>query len=364
MPRLLRRPPRARLACVAAVLALFALAAGAAPAAAATHVGPVPIPDVIPDLNPLPSVGDLAGKLIEGLIKALFGGFEAKVTLGVVKFLVAHPMVTNHDAYGTLNDYRVYVTDGAWGLVSLVFVVSAFRYWAAGFAGGGAYEAIVALVRTGGACGALIAYPLVFEQLLIGGNLMTHVLLGFGGIDRGLAKLFIASHFGLGLTGIAYVLELIALIALIVTKIALTALLAVLLVAGPLAIAVWPVEELAWLARTWMQVLLAVVLAPVLWALCFACFAAMGDAAFTAGGPIGDTVIKPFVSVAMLYVAFKLPTAVLRQAQLAGLSPSVGRLGMRGAQGAALASRTGDATSSAARASSATTAAADAAAAA
>jgi hypothetical protein len=362
----MRRPGISRrlgIALGAGALALVSLAPGAPPAVAAPHVGPLPVPDIIPDLNPLPSAGDLAGKLIEGLFNALFGDLEAKVTLAVVKFLVAHPMVTNHAAYGALNDYRVYVTDGAWGLVSLVFVVSAFRYWAAGFAGGGAYEALLALVRTGGACAALLAYPFVFEQLLIGGNLMTHALLGFGGVDRGLAKLFVASHFALGLSGIAYVLELIALIALIVTKIALTALLSVLLVAGPLAIAVWPVEELAWLARTWLQVLLAVVLTPVLWSLCFGCFAVMGDAAFSAGGPVGDTVIKPFVSVAMLYVAFKLPTAVLRQAQLAGLSPSVSRLGMRGAQGAMVASRSGGAVGSAASARSATTAAGAAAAA-
>lgn len=328
-----------RIAGAACALALVAIALSAGSASA--DIGPIPTPNI--DLNPfdnlLPSVGDLAGKLIEGIFKALFGNLEAKVTLGVVRFLVAHPIVTNHAAYGALNDYRVYVTDGAWGLLSLVFVVSAFRYWASGFAGGGAYEALQALVRTGGACGALIVYAFLFEQLLVGGNLMTHALLGFGGVDDGLAKLFVASKFGLGLSGIAYILELIAFIALIVTKIALTALLSMLLVAGPLAIAVWPIEELSWLARTWLQVLIAVVLWPVLWSLCFACFAAMGDAAFSTGGSVGDTIIKPFVSVAMLYVAFKVPMAMLRQAQLAGLTPSMGRVGMRGAQVAQMGSR-------------------------
>src|SRR3954451_23420515 len=339
MRRRLRISRSLRVALVAGALALFALALTAASASAA--VGPITTPDT--SLDPfdtlLPSVGDLAGKLIEGIFKALFGDLEAKVTLAVVKFLVAHPIVTNHAAYATLNDYRVYVTDGAYGLLGLVFTISAFRYWASGFAGGGAYEALQALARAAGAVGALSVYAFGFEQLLVGGNLMTHALLDFGGIDKGLAKLFVASKFGLGLSGVAYVLELVAFIALIVTKIALTALLSVLLVAGPLAIAVWPIEELAWLARTWLQVLIAVVLWPVLWALCFGCFAAMGDAAFSAGGGVGDTIVKPFVSVAMLYVAFKLPMAVLRQAQLAGLTPSMGRVGMRGAQLASVGSR-------------------------
>src|SRR3954454_10309486 len=206
MRRRLRISRLQRVALVAGALALLLLALRAGPGAAAPHIGPVPVPDVIPDLNPfdnlLPSVGDLAGKLIEGLFKALFGDLEAKVSLAVVKFLVAHPIVTNNAAYGTLNDYREYVTAGAWGMLGLVFVVSAFRYWAAGFAGGGAFEALQGLVRTGGTCGALIVYVFLFEQLLVGGNLMTHALLNFGGVDKGLSKLFVASKFGLGLSGI------------------------------------------------------------------------------------------------------------------------------------------------------------------
>src|SRR3954468_2808070 len=226
MRRRLRISRSSRVALVAGALALLMLALMAGRASA--DLGPIPTPSV-PDLNPfdslLPSVGDVAGKLIEGIFKALFGDLEAKVTLAVVKFLVAHPIVTNPAAYGTLNDYRMYVTDGAYGLLGLVFTISAFRYWAAGFAGGGAFEALQALARTAGAVGALSVYAFGFEQLLVGGNLMTHALLSFGGIDKGLAKLFVASKFGLGLGGIAYVLELIAFIALIVTKIALTALL-------------------------------------------------------------------------------------------------------------------------------------------
>ena len=119
MRRRLRISRSLRVALVAGALALFALALTAASASA--DVGPIPTPNI--DLNPfdnlLPSVGDLAGKLIEGIFKALFGDLEAKVTLAVVKFLVAHPVITNHAAYGTLNDYRVYVTDGAYGLLGL-----------------------------------------------------------------------------------------------------------------------------------------------------------------------------------------------------------------------------------------------------
>src|SRR3954452_9347798 len=162
MRRPFRSLSRPRVALGVGALVLFALALGAGSAAA--DIGPIPTPNI--DLNPfdnlLPSIGDLAGKLIEGIFKALFGGFEAKVTLTVVKFLVAHPVISNHAAYATLNDYRVYVTDGAYGLLGLVFTISAFRYWAAGFAGGGAFEALQALARTAGAVGALVAYSFLF----------------------------------------------------------------------------------------------------------------------------------------------------------------------------------------------------------
>src|SRR4051812_23438280 len=174
MRRRRRRPCVIRVALAAGALAFVVVALSAGSASA--DIGPIPTPNI--DLNPfdnlLPSVGDLAGKLIEGIFKALFGDLEAKVTLAVVKFLVAHPVITNHAAYGTLNDYRSYVTDGAYGLLGLVFTISAFRYWAAGFAGGGAYEALQALARTAGAVGALVVYSFLFEQLLVGGNLMTH----------------------------------------------------------------------------------------------------------------------------------------------------------------------------------------------
>ena len=68
---------------------------------------------------------------------------------------------------------------------------------------------------------------------------------------------------------------------LIVTKIVLATLLALLFVAAPLAIALWPLPETSWLARTVLQSLIGVLLWPVVWALCFALFAVIGASAFT-----------------------------------------------------------------------------------
>jgi len=111
---------------------------------------------------------------------------------------------------------------------------------------------------------------------------------------------------------------------LIITKIVIATVLALLFVSGGLAIALWPLPETAWVARTWLQVLIGVLLWPVAWALCFALFAVLGQSAFSFKGEFGDALVKPFVTVACLWVAFKAPQLVARQAMLAGLAPSLG----------------------------------------
>jgi len=115
-----------------------------------------------------------------------------------------------------------------------------------------------------------------------------------------------------------------------VTKIVLAALLALLYVAGPLAIALWPLPETSWLARTVLQSLLGILLWPVVWALCFALFAVIGASTFAPAGSFGTQIVKPWVSVAALLVAYKAPQLLARQAMLAGLMPSPGAAAMRG----------------------------------
>ena len=134
----------------------------------------------------------------------------------------------------------------------------------------------------------------------------------------------------LGIGTLAAVVAVVLLVLLLVTKIVIATLLALLYVAAPLAIALWPLPETSWLARTWLQSLIGVVLWPVVWALCFALFAVMGASAFTLEGSFGTELVKPWVAVAALFVAFKAPQLLARQAMLAGLTPSLGNTAARG----------------------------------
>lgn len=105
----------------------------------------------------------------------------------------------------------------------------------------------------------------------------------------------------------------------------LATLLAVLYVLAPLAIALWPLPETSWLGRVFVQGLFAVIVWPLVWCLCFAVFAVTGKAALSLGAGHGLTqLIEPFIAVAALYVAFKLPRIIAAQATTVGVLPNVG----------------------------------------
>jgi hypothetical protein len=311
--RLGRRGP----ACLAAI-ALLALAAPASALALPS------LPDLTPDI---PGPGDLVRAMFEFLLETFFG-IEATVTRRVVDFLVAHPIYSDGARYPELARLRAYVDAGAWALLTLTITIAALRYWASGFTASGSYEAIQGMVRGATAVAAMIAYPLVFEWACVAANLLTHALLEAPGVRGGMTKLLAAAlvvNFAtLGIGSIAAVVAVVLLVLLIVTKIVIATVLALLFVSGGLAIALWPLPETAWVARTWLQVLIGVLLWPAVWALCFAMFAVLGQSAFSFKGEFGDALVKPFVTVAALWVAFKAPQLIARQAMLAGLAPSLG----------------------------------------
>jgi hypothetical protein len=283
-------------------------------------------------LDALPSPGEIVGGVFEFFFKTFFG-IEARATRRAVQWLIATPVYTDAGDYGELNQLRSYMTVAGWALFTLVLTVSGVRYYASGFTSGGSYEAIEALARSGLAAGALAIYPEVFGSLSIATNYLTYGITHAPGVEGGLAKLLGAATVGgfspLGIGTIAAVVAVVLLVLLLITKIVIATLLALLYVAAPLAIALWPLPETSWLARTWLQSLIGVLLWPVVWALCFAIFAVMSASAFTLTGSFGSELVKPWVAVAALFVSFKAPQLLARQAMLAGLTPSVGNTAAR-----------------------------------
>ena len=317
---------------IAATLVFAALSLTApTDAQAAIDLPDLPIPNPF-DIG-VPGPSDLVRKVFEFFFKTFFG-IEAKVTQRAVQWLIAAPVYTDQGQYGELNGLRSNMTVAGWALFTLVFTVSAVRYYASGFTSAGSYEAVEALTRGALAAGALALYPAVFGSLSVATNHLTYGITHAPGVEAGLTKALagvtVANFTPLGIGSIAALVGVVLLLLLLVTKIVIATLLAFLYVAAPLAIALWPLPETSWLARTWLQSLIGVLLWPTVWALCFAVFAVMGKSAFTLQGSFGTELIKPWVSVAALFVAFKAPQLLARQAMLAGLAPSFGNAAARG----------------------------------
>jgi hypothetical protein len=286
------------------------------------------------DLLPgLPGPSDLVGKVFEFFFKTFFG-IQATVTQHTVDWLIAAPVYTDQSAYADLNQLRSNLEVAAWALFALVFTVSAVRYYASGFTSAGSYEAVESLTRGAVAAGALAVYPQVFGALTMATNYLTYGIVHDPTVGSGLTDVLAgataASFTPLGVESLAAVVAVVIFVILIVTKIVLATVTALLFVAAPLTIALWPLPETSWLARTVLQSLIGALLWPVIWALCFALFAVIGASAFTPGGSFGSHLVKPWVSVAALYVSFKAPQLLARQAMLAGLMPSPGAAAMRG----------------------------------
>jgi hypothetical protein len=79
----------------------------------------------------LPSPTDLIGDVFEFFFKTFFG-IQAKVTQRAVEWLLAAPVYTDQSAYRDLNELRSNIEVAAWALLTLVFTISAVRYYASG----------------------------------------------------------------------------------------------------------------------------------------------------------------------------------------------------------------------------------------
>jgi hypothetical protein len=320
---------------VAVVCALVLLIAG--------MIAMPPTASALPDLNPidlLPGGGSLPSLdptqwVVDGfkaILQFIFGDQLDQLGRHLVNLLLSIPLLTDNHAFPQLNNYRAYVTGGAWGILALSFVIASLRYWLSSYSGSGAYEALTGFVRSAGAIAMLLIFPVVFDQLSRAVNAFTSALVVNpvvgDGLGKGLVGTLSTAPFSGG--GIAMLIGLAAIVMaliLLVVKVIVTALLAVLFVLSPLAIAVWPIEETSWALRSLLQAMFALLIFPVLWAVCFGTFAVLSTDAMFPGsnGDAIDSVLAPLVTLAALIIAFRLPFAVLQQGMKAGISPGIAR---------------------------------------
>lgn len=294
---------------------------------AQSHAADIPLlPDSIPSLDP-------SHYVVEGFKKLLtfIFGDPSEIGRKLVNMLLAVPILTNKKAFPGLNEYRGYVSGGAWGLLGLSFVVASLRYWLSSYSGSGAYEALTGFFRTCMSIAILLMFPIVFDQVSRFVNVFTAWLVDNPIVGDNLSHgmvgtLATAPLVGGGVTMIITIITIIMALILLAVKVVVTCLLAVLFVLSPLAIALYPIEELSWCLQKLVQAMAALLMFPILWAVSFSVFALMSaDSLFGSQGNTINTLLAPMITLASLIIAYRLPFAVLSQAMNHGIDTGLNR---------------------------------------
>src|SRR3954462_4361462 len=214
----------------------------------------------------------------------------------------------------------------AFALLAAVGTVAGLRYWAAGLSGSGGFDALEGLERTVAAALFVVAWPWLFRHAADLSNAAARGLLGSGSVLDDTSRLLgLAFAAGVSLNFLTIVIACgagLLFLALLMCKIVASASTALVLVAMPLAAALWVIPELDWVARAAMRAFAVVLVIPVAWALCFATFAAVSvDAlALKGAGSLADSLIMPLVALALLWVMVPLPRTLARMALLGGFA--------------------------------------------
>jgi hypothetical protein len=322
------------LAALVVVLAGWLLV----PASVSAQVVPAPDPGgLLPDLpspaDLLPSVNpaDWAVGGFKAILGWMFGDVE-DLGRNLVRVLLDVPLLADRQDFRRLNKLRDYVLIIAVVLLALSLVVATLQGTWSNWVGGGAIDAVEGLKRTVIAVFLLVGFPVAFDQTERLVNALTSALIVNPVVGSGLADgagpfaAFVAAGSlvtGGGLAMFVAVSLIVFALFLLVVKVTITALLAVLWVSSPLAIALWPIEELSALWKALLAAILGALAFPVVWALCFAVFATLSpDALFASdSGDLIQTLLAPLTSLAMVIIAFLLPFAVMRRLMQAGMMP-------------------------------------------
>jgi hypothetical protein len=264
---------------------------------------------------------------LKAILNFIFGDVS-ELGRNIINLLLAVPIITDEGKFPRLHAYREYVMYGAWGLLPLTMFVAFLRYWIAGYSGGGAYEGLIGFARSVAAIGILLVFPVALDQVMRAVNAFTAALIDNpvvgGGLSVGVVKVLDAGSFADG--GIAMLITIVAIVSallLLVVKVVVVALIAVLFVVSPIAIALWPIEELSWAMRGTFQNLAGLMAFPIMWAICFSVFALLSSDALFPGdhGDIINTALSPLIGLASLIVTLVVPYAVLKLAGASAVAP-------------------------------------------
>jgi hypothetical protein len=302
------------------------------------------------------AIQSVLGKVFEKIMSGLFGRIQGEITQALVSWIVAIP---NFDpsaqqqyvagpAKSNIDAARQATSMLALGGLSAVMTLSVIRYWISGLSmrGAGGIEAFEGFSRTLLAVGLILLWPEGFRLFVALTNSATHTLLEWPSVKDNISGLWgwttvltagafsLAAPVAVVITIIIFVGFALLMLALVLMKIMLTAGTALIYVLMPLALVLWPLPELAWIARLVGRAFVVCLLIPLTWSVIFITFGALGADFFTLsgqGGLLDKMIIKPLVAIAMLSLSITIPRSLGKAALLGAITSTGGQIGGGGA---------------------------------
>jgi hypothetical protein len=332
---------RTRLVLLAAASVVVVLLVFAPLAQASGILGSGVGPSIGPDLNPLPSVGELLKGVVNGLFGALLSAltpdFLKHADINTLEWLVELPNVADTSVWPTVSRLEGNMVWVAGAILPTTLIIATAHDTALSLTFRASPSG--ALFRFIGAVFWLVLYRFSFRYGVAFVDVLTHTMLSWPIVAQGLHRTVLVMFGGALLTGAGgeflAVLGLAAVVlavSLFALKVLILTVTAILFVAGPLFIALTPLPVVGHLARAWLLALTGVCLIPIGWCIIFAVAGAISlDVTSLGGGAhIGSRVVGAFAALATFYIALKWPLMVLGHVRA-----SLGGLGVRPAASAA-----------------------------
>jgi hypothetical protein len=272
----------------------------------------------------------LANDLFKVLAGALLPGWLKHAPQNALRWLIALPDPADPVQWPTMGHLEQDTTAVAVAFLPITLAVAAARYTASGVTGG-VHHPAESLVRLVAAAAGLLLFPWGFRNAVGAVNVTTNALLSFAGIDHGLQRaltLMFAGGLAFGVTGPLVALLVIGAIflaaGLFIVKVGLLALFAILFVAGPLALAGYPIPELHAAWRLLVGLLVAAAMIPIGWCIIFAVAGAISADITHLATPaaIGTRLVGFFAGLLTFFIAFRWPFFLISLVRARGLLAS------------------------------------------
>lgn len=274
----------------------------------------------------------LAKDLFNVLAGALLPDWLKHAPQNALRWLIALPDPADPVQWPTIGHLERDTTAVAVAFLPVTLAVATARYTASGVTGG-VHHPAESLVRLVTAAAGLLLFPWGFRNAVAAVNVTTTALLSFAGIDHGLQRalaLMFAGGVAFGVTGPLVALLVIAAIflaaGLFIIKVGVLALFAILFVAGPLALAGYPIPELHGAWRLLMGLVVAAAMIPIGWCVIFAVAGAISADITHIGTPaaIGTRLVGFFAGILTFFIAFRWPFFLIGLVRARGLLSSEG----------------------------------------